>query len=604
MPDPKTERLALGDTQRQLYREFTRDLALLRADPQLLALEARGAELERYVADLEAQLERHGSAAVITLVGSTGAGKSTLLNALVGQAVATAGTTRPTTSRPVIYKPSSVDIRALVADLGPVDVHEFDPNPANAGLFREQVLIDAPDTNSVATEHRSLVEKLAERSDALVVVAHRQSVAELASVSFVDLFAGRRDLCFVLNRADELADAASAELLDQFGKLARERWNAPHAPVIATSALLATVGRPDAGFDELGTYLTGLVESGRLGGVRRDNALGTCARIAALARAVEAELPRGGWAGLRKSAHAAVAHYRARVESELGLRLELRRSDIALLLWNETARRWQGPGGWALRAGGLSGMGLGAGAALARRNPLVAVGAAVGGLALDRAQSSLREARIERTSGLVPTAHELDAWYKEAFAAARLHAQELTGNPTALGMPTADEVGSEATAAVESAWAQLVERELPRAGAKGARWFVRLAVDLPVYLLGLWLVVQAAVGILPSGWTTNPALPAALTTDRLINAAIVLGAWLFLGRSWVRASLGHVARGLTEVVRNEASRSLGEPAGIESTTTAELDHQLAARGATLTRLAELDELWRARLHSPQRVPPT
>ena len=178
MPDPAL-RLALSDRLHQLWRELERDLAELASPPELFAQLARSAELERYVTDLAAQLERHESAAVITLVGSTGAGKSTLLNALAGQEIARAGTTRPTTSRPVIYKPRSIDIQALIEGLGPIEVHEFDP-AESASPLAEQVLIDAPDTNSVATEHRRLVEALAERSDALVVVAHRQSVAELA----------------------------------------------------------------------------------------------------------------------------------------------------------------------------------------------------------------------------------------------------------------------------------------------------------------------------------------------------------------------------------------------------------------------------------------
>lgn len=613
MPDlssSEPDRLALGDTLRQLHRELHKDLALLRSTPQLLLLEARGAELERYLTDLDAQLQRHGTAAVITLVGSTGAGKSTLLNALVGQDVAVAGTTRPTTSRPVIYKPRNVDIGQLVEGLGPVEVREFDPN-ASGGPFTEQVLIDAPDTNSVATEHRAVVEKLSERSDALVIVAHRQSVAELASVSFVDLFAGRRDLCFVLNRADELTEASTEELRSQLQELAAARWKAPDAPVITTSALEASAGRPDAGFGKLMTYLTGLVESGRLGGVRRDNALGTCARIATLAREVDGALQRvgsgGGLAGLSTATHAAVGRFRERVEAELDVRLEVRQKDIELLLWNETARRWQGPGGWALRAGGLSGLGIGAGAALARRNPLVAAGAAVGGLALDRAQSGLRERRIERASGLVPTDHELQAWYRESFVPPRILAQELSGSAEAFGMPRADEVGQEATAAIESAWSQLVERELPKAGARGARPWVRLLVDLPVFVLGAWLVVQAAVGVLPIGWTEGLAskglAPEALTSDRLINAAIVLGAWLFLGRSFVRAGLARLARGLTAGVRQEAARNLGEPGGIETTTTAALDHELELRRGALRRLGELDDLWRARLHRSRPNPP-
>jgi len=603
---PESHNHVLGDHLRQLWRELEADLAELRCAPKLFAVESRSAELERFVTDLEAQLERHESAAVITLVGSTGAGKSTLLNALVGQDIAVAGTTRPTTSRPVIYKPKSVDIGALLDGLGPVEVHEFDPQQTNSP-FAEQVLIDAPDTNSVATEHRKVVETLAERSDALLVVAHRQSVAELASVSFVDLFAGRRDLCFVLGRADELSDEARAKLEAQLRELAEERWQTGDAPIVVTSAREAGLGNPDEGFEQLTAYLKSLVDANRLGTVRRDNALGTAARIAALFGDVDVELDKSGhMAGLRSSVHAALAEFRERVDTELEERLELRQKDIELLLWNETARRWQGPGGWALRAGGLAGLGMGAGAALMRRNPLVAAGAAAGGMALDRAQSGLRERRIERASGLVPTSHELDGWYRESFVGPRLLAQELTGEATAFAMPLADDLGQEATMAVEAAWSRLVERELPAAAARGARPLTRALVDLPVFLLCAWLVLQAAMGVLPEGLTgrlmDKGVLPHALVMDDLLNAAIVLFAWLFLARSLVRLGLGRLARGLSQGVLGRARGSLEEPHGIESKTTEEFDRALSRREETLARLGQLDTIWRERIHAPRSHP--
>lgn len=598
----------LRDRSRQLWLELQQDLVQLDRAPKLHAVESRRAELERYVTDLEAQLERHESAAVITLVGSTGAGKSTLLNALAGQEIARAGTTRPTTSRPVIYKPRSVDVQALIADLGPVEVHEFEPGAGPSSLA-QAVLVDAPDTNSVATEHRQVVEALAERSDALVVVAHRQSVAELAQVSFVDLFAGRRDLCFVLGRADELSSEARQDLEGQLAELARTRWQAPAAPIVVTSALAAGRGQPDAGFEELTRYLATLVEGERLGSVRRDNALGTAARIAGLFQATLDELQEdegGGLAGLMASVHGAIGRFRELVEAELAERLELRGKDIELLLWNETARRWQGPGGWALRAGGLAGLGMGAGAALARKNPLVAAGAAAGGLALDRAQSSLRERRIERASGLVPTAHELESWYREAFVAPRIQAQGLTGDPAAFDLPGAEALGAEATLAVEAAWARLVERQLPDAATRGARLVTRLMVDLPVYILCAWLVLKALMGVLPVSLTgallPPERLPEPLVMDDLLSAAIVLFAWLFIGRSLVRLRLGRLARGLAQSVLEEARAGLEEPHGIESRTTESFDHELQTRQAALGRLAELDELWRGRLHAPSERP--
>ena len=121
----------------------------------------RRAEVARQREDLESQLGRVAEAAVITLVGSTGAGKSTLLNALVGRPVATEGTSRPTTTAPVIYRPRDADVRELLDGLpgDPPRVVDYDPDAG--GRWTNQILIDAPDTNSVATLHRDVVEALA-----------------------------------------------------------------------------------------------------------------------------------------------------------------------------------------------------------------------------------------------------------------------------------------------------------------------------------------------------------------------------------------------------------------------------------------------------------
>ena len=590
-PTPPTPD-GLRTTLAQLRRELAADLALLRGGPTLAPLERRGAELDRFVADLDAQLERSGSAAVVTLVGSTGAGKSTLLNALVGQAVATPGTDRPTTTRPVVYRPHDADVGGLLEGLGaPPAVHDYAPGSA-AGPWTGQVLVDAPDTNSVATDHRRTVELLAERSDALVVVAHRQSVAELASVAFVDAYRGRRDLCVVLNRTDELSDEARATLLAQLRELAADRWGQPELPVFTTSALAAweaerrspgSAAAEVPGWAELVTHLEGLVADGRLGRVRRDNALGTAALLAGLAREVADDVdPR--LAGLVDACRSATAAFRARVEDELGARLELRRRDVALLLYDETARHWEGPGGWALRAGGLAGLGLGAGALVARRNPLLAAGTAIGAAALDRAQGALRGRRLEHGSGLVPTGHELGAWYRAAFPAPRQQALELFGDAEALDLPRPDQLGAAAAESVEAAWSRLVERDLVAAAGRGSRWYLRWPVDLPVYALLAWLVWQAGLGLYEG---------TSLGLDRLVDAAILALAWLALGRWLVRRLLGGAARSLVSGVDTDARAALAD---LEALAPAALESAVALRREALGRLARLDEHWRTRLH--------
>ena len=592
----------LGDTLRGLRRDLDKDVELLK-DPKepLLGLLEREDELQRYCCDLDAQLERVSGAAVITLVGATGAGKSTLLNALVGQDIATPGTSRPTTTRPVIYRPRNTDISRLVEGLESNPPLIVDYTAGQSGnLFSEQVIIDAPDTNSTSTTHHEVVRKLAERSDVLVVVAHRQSVAELASIEFVDAFAGRRDLILVLNRADELSQEAQSELLVQLRNLAAERWRSASGdapPVIAISAARALLregtGEEVPGMDELEERLGALVATGRLGSVRRHNALGTVERVAGLAAAIQV-VTDPELASLKENGFLALEAFRMRVEAELDERLDLRRGDLKHLLWQETSRHWDGPGGWALKTGGLAGLGVGAGAALVRRNPLLAAGTAVGAFALDRASGAIREQRLERSSGLVPTDLELDGWYREEFARARLGSQTLTGNPEAFGLASSESTSARATGSIEAAWARLLERDLQVAASRGSKWFFRLPVDLPVYALVGWVVWRAGTELFGGFFGVTPeSAGGGAGSSLLINAALVLFAWLFVARGAVRLLLGRLVASLLGGVRHSATAELER---MQSELAAAHSDGITSRRNALKRLAQLDDTWRARLH--------
>ncbi len=574
---------ALGDDVRRelerLRRELGRDLDEVRGLVPFAPITDEIAELER---DVEAQLGRVRAAAVITLVGATGAGKSTLLNALVGRAIAREGESRPTTRAPVVYRPIDADVTRLLAGLPGETPLVIDYEPDLGGPWREQILIDAPDINSIAAEHREVVRVLASRSDVLLVVAHRQSVSELASVTFVDAFAGRRGMIFVLNRADELTEDARAELVAKIRELAAERWLAPDASVIATSARLARTQTNVPGWGELCTRLYELVNEGILGRVRRHNAIGTAARLAdridehaGLALAELAELERSGPEGL--------ARWRTAVEELVAERLALRRAQVRELLWNEAARRWDGPGGWALRVGGLSSLGLGAGALLVRRNPLLAAGAAAGAFAADRARDFLRERSLSDAGTLLPSASELESVYRESLASARLCAARLSGSPESMGVPDSARLSTLALSATTAAWDELVERDLARAAERGSPALLRWLIDLPVYAFGGWIVYRAAIGILSTH---------ALGLDLLIDAMIVLVAWLFLGRTLVRGLLALRCAGLLGAVRARFADALDRATNEELTT---LGAEIEKKRSALERLRLLEDHWRNRI---------
>lgn len=572
-----------GDLTRvleRLRRELAGDVEAL---SRLRPVAARRDELDVLLGDLEQQLDRVRRAAVVTLVGATGAGKSTLLNALVGRPIAVEGESRPTTSAPVIYRPRDADVRELMEGLPGDEPAIVDYDPEGGGPWRGQILVDAPDVNSIATEHREVVRALATRSDVLVVVAHRQSISELASVEFVDLFAGRRRMLFLLNRADELTPTARAELLAELSRLASERWNAPDATCLAVSARRAKEDPEDPGWPALCAALTELVDEGRLGRVRRLNALGTAEAIGAVFAELDGDGLGAELDALEGSLRSGLEEWRGVLDAELAARLELREADLRAMLWDEAARRWEGPGGWALRVGGLSAIGFGAGAALARRNPIVAAGAALGGLAADRAREGARARSVRDVAGLLPGASDLEGAWRASLGEARLAASRLAAEPGVLAVPDGATLSERAADAVDEGWSRLLERELPAAARAGARPLLRWSVDLPVYALGAWVVTRAAVGFFRGEYAG---------LDFLVNAGLLLLAWLFLGRTLARSLLAGSARSLTGATRVDVTQRLAAVAERSAEPTRAAIEPLRE---ALGRTRELGRRWRARL---------
>ncbi len=569
----------LGGLLGGLRSELDQDVQALR---DLRSVQSRAGRIDVLSADLDQQLERVERAAVLTLVGATGAGKSTLLNALVGRDVAHEGDSRPTTRVPVIHRPADADIRELLDGLPGEAPKVVDHDPGGGGPWSQQILVDAPDTNSVEASHREVVAALAERSDVLVVVAHRQSVAELSSATFVDDFAKRRALVFVLGRADARSDADRGALLEQLRTLVRERWNAPDAPILAVSPRDAQRNPSSPGWQELVSTLRGLAEDGALGRVRRHNALGTAAELSRVFADVDHEIGVT-LDELVTFIASGVESWRAGLLQEVAVRLDLKRPDVTALVQSEAAKRWEGPGGWALRTGGLTTMGLSAGALLARRNPLLAAGAAAGAMAADRARGAIRNAGIADPTGLLPSHAGMTALYHQSFGPARMVASDLANDGAeSLAVPLEDVLAQMATDTVEDVWATLVTRDLPEQAEKVVSRFLRWAVDAPVLALGVWVVVAAGRGL----WTGQHA-----GLDLLLSTAVVGMAWLFLTRMVVRSLLGRRARRVLARARVQLEgRLAGETAQLGLAAGQAVD----ARRAAIDRLTGLGERWRRR----------
>ncbi|MFD1214157.1 GTPase [Arthrobacter sp. GCM10027362] len=151
---------------------------------------------------------------VVGLFGATGSGKSSLFNALAGEQIARAAARRPTTSEPLAGIWGTAGSEALLNWLQVTRRHGMDEDTevAPGGL----ILLDLPDFDSTAVEHRRIVERLAGQVDVLVWVLDPQKYADaavhhgflrpLASYGAVTLV--------VLNQIDRLREGELKPVMD------------------------------------------------------------------------------------------------------------------------------------------------------------------------------------------------------------------------------------------------------------------------------------------------------------------------------------------------------------------------------------------------------
>ncbi|OLC54843.1 MAG: hypothetical protein AUH85_10730, partial [Chloroflexi bacterium 13_1_40CM_4_68_4] len=190
-----------------------------------------------------------GDAYVVALVGGTGVGKSSLLNALAGEEVTAASARRPTTDQAVAWIPSERrgDLAAVLDWLGVDRVREH----AGNGMASVAVL-DLPDLDSVAREHRARVDQLLPRIDAVAWVVDPEKYKDLV-LHDTYLRAWSRRLprqVVVLNRIDVLPDGSASRVRDDL-RAELEGAGMRDVPVVTTRAR-----NGGSGVEELRRWLT------------------------------------------------------------------------------------------------------------------------------------------------------------------------------------------------------------------------------------------------------------------------------------------------------------------------------------------------------------
>ncbi len=236
------------------------DRCLGSLDEAITAAKTLGVDASAAVATRETTRTRLGfpsSAYVLALAGGTGVGKSTLLNAIAGENVSLAGARRPTTSDAVAWVPSSRgrELAGLLQWLGISEVRQH-----AGGALADVAVLDLPDFDSIALDHRDRVDELLPRVDAVVWIVDPEKYNDYVMHGrYLRQFAPRvRRQIVVLNRSDLLSLADTRRVAEDM-RHQLQKYGAGTIDVVATRAREGA-----AGIGELREWLESGVEAKRV----------------------------------------------------------------------------------------------------------------------------------------------------------------------------------------------------------------------------------------------------------------------------------------------------------------------------------------------------
>ncbi|MDN3022817.1 YfjP family GTPase [Streptomyces sp. S.PB5] len=204
------------------------------------------AEAGRVLDEAAARRRLSGQHTVVAIAGATGSGKSQLFNALAGVPISETGVRRPTTAAPIACSWSD-GAASLIERLGiPPRLRRRPLQSAESeALLRGLVLVDLPDHDSAAVQHREQVDRVLGLVDAVIWVVDPEKYADaVLHERYLRPMAGHAEVMFVvLNQVDRLPGEATEQVLDDLRRLLDEdgialgEYGEPGATVLALSAL-------------------------------------------------------------------------------------------------------------------------------------------------------------------------------------------------------------------------------------------------------------------------------------------------------------------------------------------------------------------------------
>lgn len=187
---------------------------------------------------------------VVAFFGATGSGKSSLFNAVTGSEIAAVAARRPTTSEPLAAIWGSAGSEPLLDWLEVHHRHHLDDGGKSALDVDNVILVDLPDFDSTALEHRRIVERMAGQVDVLIWVLDPQKYADAAvHQNFLRPMASHGAVMFcVLNQVDTLPVADVDPVIESLHSILLQDG-------LSSVQVLPVSARTGVGVEELRAYI-------------------------------------------------------------------------------------------------------------------------------------------------------------------------------------------------------------------------------------------------------------------------------------------------------------------------------------------------------------